>query len=108
MCFFNEDYVLGYKIHHTYVDASLSAAYVCGYYPKNHWVKLHLWGIHFKGGLCLWPLLRESLGYTKLMGAEPWMQSMIVSSTYKVTELHYTFAYATLSTAYIWNPSLQY
>ena len=32
---------------------------------------------------------------------------MIVSSTYEVTELHYTFGCATLSAAFICNPSLQ-
>ena len=36
MCLFNIAYVLGYKFHHTYVDTTLTAAYVCGYYPENH------------------------------------------------------------------------
>ena len=35
------------------------------------------------------------------------MQPMIVSSTYKVNELIYTFWCATLSAAYICNPSVQ-
>ena len=35
------------------------------------------------------------------------MQPMIVSSSYKVTELHYTFGSATLSAVYICNPSLK-
>ena len=32
---------------------------------------------------------------------------MIVSSTYRLTDLHYTFGCATLSAVYICNPSLQ-
>ena len=52
-------------------------------------------------------LLRESLGYTKLMGAQPCMQAGIVNSTYRATELHYTFGCTTLSAAYFFNPSLQ-
>ena len=53
MCLFNTAYVLGYKFHHAYVDTTLTAAYVCGFYPQNHWVTLHLWLFHLKGSLCL-------------------------------------------------------
>ena len=41
------------------------------------------------------------------MVAQPCMQARIVSSTFSVTELHYTFRCTTLSAAYICNPSLQ-
>ena len=36
VCLFNAAYFLGYKFYHTYVHATLSATYICGYYPQNH------------------------------------------------------------------------
>ena len=51
----NTAYVLGYKFHHTYLDTTLTAAYVCGYYLQNHRVTLHLWVFHLKGSLKLYP-----------------------------------------------------
>ena len=68
---------------------TISLAYVCKLYLKNHWVTLNL----------RFSILRFSLCFSA--------QPMIVSSTYKVTELHYTFNCATLSVVYICNPSLQ-
>ena len=53
VCLFNAAYLLGYNFHHTYIDATLSAAYISDYHPQNLWVTLHLWVFHLTGTLCL-------------------------------------------------------
>ena len=35
VCLFNAAYLLGYNFHHTYIDATLSAAYISDYHPQN-------------------------------------------------------------------------
>ena len=74
---------------------------------------------------CLLSVLSESVGYTKLIGVQSQVQRIIVrstyknycitvlmdappkifplfvSSTYRITKLHYTYGYATLSAAYV-------
>ena len=46
-------------------------------------------------------LLTESLNYARLMDAPPKVLPMFVGSTYRITALHYTYGYATLSAAYV-------
>ena len=46
-------------------------------------------------------LLTESLDHTRLMGAPPKVRPMFVSSTYRITELHYTYGNATLSADHV-------
>ena len=54
-----------------------------------------------KCSLGLLGLLTESLDDTTLLGAPPTVQLMFVSSTYRITGLHYTYGSATLSAAYV-------
>ena len=57
--------------------------------------------------LLLLGLLTESLDHTRLMGAQPKVRPMFVSSTYRITELHYTYGNATLSADYVGNLHFQ-
>ena len=44
-------------------------------------------------------LATEFQGYTTLMGVQPQMQPMFVSSTYRITGVHYTYGSAILCAA---------
>ena len=68
---------------------------------RNHWVTLHLLVSILKCSLWFLGLLIESLDHTTLLGAPPTVQLMFVSSTYRITGLHYTYGSATLSAAYV-------
>ena len=68
---------------------------------QNHRVSLHMWVSGLKWSLLLLGLLTESLDHTRLMGAPPKVQPMFVSSTYRITELHYTYGNASLSADYV-------
>ena len=68
---------------------------------QNHWVSLHLWVFSLKWSLLLLGLLTESLDETRLMGASPEIPPMFVTSTYRSTELHYTFGNATVSADFV-------
>ena len=46
-------------------------------------------------------LLTESLDHTRLMGAPTKLHLMLLSSRYRLTELHYTYGNATLSADYV-------
>ena len=54
-----------------------------------------------KCSLLLLGLLTESLDHTRLMGAPTKVHLMFLSSTYRLTELHYTYGNATLSADYV-------
>ena len=41
------------------------------------------------------------MDHIRLMGAPPNVQPTLVSSTYRITELHYTYGNATLSADYV-------
>ena len=43
----------------------------------------------------------ELLAYTTIMGAPPYAQPLLVTSTRTITALHYTYGCATLSAAYL-------
>ena len=47
----------------------------------------------------------ESQGYATVMGAPPYVQPMLVSSTYRITGLRYIYGCATLSAAYVFSQS---
>ena len=68
---------------------------------QNHWVSLHLWVSSLKWSLLLLGLLTESLDHTRLMGASPEIPPMFLTSTYRSTELHYTFGNATISADFV-------
>ena len=68
---------------------------------QNHWVSLHLWVSSLKWSLLLLGLLTESLDHARLMGASPEIPPMFVTSTYRSTELHYTFGNATISADFV-------
>ena len=87
-------------LHYSYGCATSSAAYLCKRYLQNHWVTLHLCVFSLKCSLCLLGLLTESLDYTTLMGAPPLVQRLVVSSTYRITGVNYTYGCLTLSLAY--------
>ena len=87
----------------TYGCATVSAAYVCNLYVQKHWVTLHSWVSNLKCSLCLLALPTESLANTILIGAPPWVQPLLVRSTYRITWLHYTYRSATLRAAYVSN-----
>ena len=92
-----------YKItglYYTYGSVTWSAAYVGNLYFQNHWVTPNVWVPNLKFSSWL-PLFSETLGYTTHMGVQPVLQPVLVSSTYKITGLHYTYRGATLSAAYV-------
>ena len=80
---------------------TLSAAYVCMFYLQNYWDRLHLWVRHLKCSLCWLAPPSESLAETLLIGNQPLVQRMFVSSSCRITEFHYTYGCATLSAAFI-------
>ena len=86
---------------HTCGCQPLINAYLYQLYLWNHWVALHLLVSNLKCSLLLLGLLTESLDHTRLMGAPPKVQLMLVSSTYRITKLHYTYMNATLSKDYV-------
>ena len=51
--------------------------------------------------LFLYALATESQSYTTLKGVEPKMQSLVDSSTYRITGLHYYFGCQILWAAYV-------
>ena len=75
---------------------------------ENHWVSLHLWVSSLKWSLLLLGLLTESLDQTTLMGGSPLVQPMFVNSTYRSTQLHYTFDNATISADFVGYLYFQY
>ena len=91
------------ELHCTYGCPNLNKAYDYEPYLQNHWVTLHLLVSSLKCSLLLLGLLTESLDHTRLMGAPPKVQLMLVSSTYRITKLHYTYGNATLSKDYVDN-----
>ena len=93
-------YVQNHWAEYTYGCATLSAAYVFKLDVMNYWVTLLLWVRHLKCSLCWLALSSESLSYTTLMGVQPYVQSMFVGSSYRITGLHYTYGCASLSAAY--------
>ena len=93
---------------------------------KNQWITLNLWVSSLKCSLCLSGLLTESLSYnthygcstlsgdylfklylkdhwlcTTLMGVQPLVQPNLVTTTYRITGLHYIYGCPTLSAAYV-------
>ena len=60
---------------------------------------LHLWVSYFKCSPFLYALATEFQGYTTLMGVQPQMQPMFVSSTYRITWVHFTYGSAILCAA---------
>ena len=84
------------RLHYTSGCPTLSAAYVCMFYLQNYWVTLHLWVRHLTCSLCWFALLSESLGYTSL----PYVQPMLGSSTFRITDLQYTYGCPALKAAY--------
>ena len=51
--------------------------------------------------LSWFPLVAESLDYTRHLDAPLKVQPMFVSSKYRITELHYTYGCATLIAVYV-------
>ena len=75
---------------------------LCQYlYLKNHRLTLIFWVSNLISSLCLLALPTESLCYTILKYALPQVQPIFLSSTYRITTLHYTYGCATLSAAYL-------
>ena len=89
------------ELLYTYGCPTLIEAYFYELFLRNHWVTLHLLVSSLKCSLWLLGLLTESLDHTTLLGAPPTVQLMFVSSTYRITGLHYTYGSATLSAAYV-------
>ena len=100
------------KLHYTYGNTTLSEDYVGYLYFENYWLTPHIWVSNLKGSLCWSALPTELLGYITLIGVQPQVQPtllgvpptvqlMFVSSTYRITGLHYTYGSATLSAAYV-------
>ena len=102
-------------LHHTNSWPTLSAAYVCMFnlqndwvtlhllvrYLQNHWSTLHVWVSSPKCSVWLEGLLTEWLKYTTLMGTPPLLQTMLVTSSLRITCLHHTNGWPTLSAAYV-------
>ena len=95
-------------LHHTNGCRTLRTPYVGEVYLENHLVTLHLLVSSLKCRLWLLGLLTELLDHTTLLGAPPTVQLMFVSSTYRLTGLHYTYESATLSAAYVGRESPGY
>ena len=72
-------------LHYNYRCPNLSAANVSKHYLQNHWVTLHLLVPYLKSSLCSYTLSTKSLGYATLVGIQPFVQPMFVSSTYRIT-----------------------
>ena len=89
------------RLHYTYRCPTLKAAYVCKLYLQNHWGKLQLYlsNVTFSLLLCAPPI--EKLGFTTLMGSPSYVRLTLVTSTLKITGLHYSYGCATLSAAYV-------
>ena len=75
-------------LHYTYGCATLGAAYVGYFFLQNHRALLYLWVSSLKCSLLLLGLVTESLDHTRLIGAQPKVQPMFVTSTYGISELH--------------------
>ena len=84
------------ELHCTYGCPTLIEGYICMFYLQNYWVTLHLWVRHLTCSLCWFALLSESLGYTSL----PYVQPMLGSSTFRITDLQYTYGCPALKAAY--------
>ena len=63
---------------------------------QNHRVSLHVWVSTLKSSFLLLGLLTESVEHTRRLGAPPKVQPMFFTSTYRITELHYTYGNASL------------
>ena len=94
-------------LHYTYRCATLRAPYVSNVYLYNHWVRVYLRVRHLKCSLCLLALPTESLANTILIGAPPWGQPLLVSSTFRNTGLRYTSGCPSLSGGYVCKVFLQ-
>ena len=72
----------------------------CMFYVQNHWVTIYLWKSNRFCILCWLAILTKSLDYTKLLDLPPEVQSMLVTSTQRITRLHLRQVCATLTEGY--------
>ena len=98
--FFSSSYRITY-FHDIYKIATFSEAWVFKLYLESHCVTVHVWFSNLKCNLSLLDLRTESVGYTTPIGAPPYVEPMFVSSTFKITRLHFTYGCATLSGAFV-------
>ena len=75
----------------------------CAYYLyiQKQLVTLNLLVSSPKCSVWLLGLLTELLDYRRLMDVPLKISPLFVNSTYRITKLHYTYGYATLSAAYV-------
>ena len=59
------------------------------------------WVSNLVNSQCLLALPTQSLYYTSLMGAPPYLQPMLVTSFYRFTRWHCTYGWPTLSAPYV-------
>ena len=83
----------------TYRYPTLSGASGCYVYLQSNKIPLHLWVSYFKCSPFLYALATEFQSYTTLTGVQPQMQPMFVSSTYRITGVHYTYGSVILCAA---------
>ena len=89
------------ELKYTYRCPTLVEAFVYYLYFQNQLVTLNLSVSSPKCNVCLLGLLTKLLDYSRLMDAPHKIFPLFVSSTYRITKLHYTYGYASLSAAYV-------
>ena len=87
------------ELKYTYGCPTLVEACVYYLYFQNQLVTLNLLVSSPKCSVWLLGLLTELLDYSRLMDAPP--KILFLTSTYRITKLHYTYGYATFSAAYV-------
>ena len=89
------------ELKYTYGCPTLVEACVYYLYFQNQLVTLNLLVSSPKYSVWLLGLLTELLDYSRLMDAPPKIFLLFLTSTYRITKLHYTYGYATFSAAYV-------
>ena len=88
-------------LHYSYGCATLSAAYVGYLQFQNHLLTPHLWVSKVKLSLFLLASITETVGGNTLMGASSYVRLTLVTSSLRITGLHYNYGCSTLSAAYV-------
>ena len=89
------------ELKYTYGCPTLVDACVYSLYFQNQLVTLNVLVPSPKCSVWLLGLLTELLDYSRLMDAPPKIFLFFLTSTYRITKLHYTYGYATFSAAYV-------
>ena len=82
-------------LHYSYGCATLSAAYVGYLQFQNHLLTPHLWVSKVKLSLFLLASITETVGGNTLMGASSYVRLTLVTSSQRITGLHYNYGCST-------------